>query len=124
MRTFRSVKAMNAKIAPIRRSMDWTRTTHGGNTGGDPPGDDPLEERIEKLETALPDIQARLVRVETKLDATTLNMATKADLAAVGIMLAELKTTVSETILAQTKWYIGTAAVLAGLAFAAARLVA
>lgn len=83
-----------------------------------------MEERIEKLETALPDIQARLVRVETKLDATTLNMATKADLAAVGIMLAELKTTVSETILAQTKWYIGTAAVLAGLAFAAARLIA
>ncbi|MET1077415.1 MAG: hypothetical protein ABWY06_05265 [Pseudomonas sp.] len=118
---------MNPNIAPIRKSMDWTYRTRGGNvagdsTGGQPPGDGDLKERVEKLEAVLPDIQLRLVRVESKLDALGANTTTKAEMAAVGIMIAELKGTVSETMLAQTKWYIGTAAVLAGLAFAAARL--
>ncbi|MES2820008.1 MAG: hypothetical protein V4812_13585 [Pseudomonadota bacterium] len=82
-----------------------------------------MKERVEKLEAAMPEIQARLVRIETKLEDVVTHIATKAELAAVGTMIAELRTSVSETILSQTKWYIATAVVLAGLAFTAARLV-
>lgn len=123
MRTFKLVKVMTDNIAPIRKSMNWTHTLGVGNAGGGPPGDDELKERVEKLEAAMPEIQARLVRIETKLEDVVTHIATKAELAAVGTMIAELRTSVSETILSQTKWYIATAVVLAGLAFTAARLV-
>lgn len=54
------------------------RDGSGGHTGGsEPPGDTPLEKRVEKLETAMADVQVRLIRVESKLDLVT----TKADLA-------------------------------------------
>ena len=75
------------------------------NGGGDPPGDD-MEARVRALETAIPDIRERLVRVETKLDSVEKHGATKADLA-----------TMESTLI---KWFVGTAFAMVGLASAIA----
>lgn len=91
--------------------------SNGGHTGdGNPPGGDTLESRVAALEKAIPDIRERLARVETKLDGIESQMVTKAD-------LSDLKAAMAESFHAQTKWFIGTAVVLAGLAFAAARFI-
>ena len=88
----------------------------GSGTPPGPPGDDELKSRVEALENALPDIRERVVRVETKLDAIEKTMATKAD-------LSELKVSMIEGFNNQTKWFVAPAAVLAGIAFTAARLI-
>ncbi|QDD92182.1 hypothetical protein CCZ28_24000 [Pseudomonas oryzihabitans] len=75
-----------------------------------------MESRVAALEKAIPDIRERLARVETKLDGIEKQMVTKSD-------LSDLKVTISDSFHAQTKWFIGTAVVLAGLAFAAARFI-
>lgn len=95
----------------------------GSGTPPGPPGDDELKSRVEALEKALPDIRERMVRVETKLDGIEKTMATKTDLGDLKVSMAELKTSVIEGFNNQTKWFVATAAVLAGIAFTAARLI-
>ena len=95
--------------------VSWTGRGRGSDTvGGDPPGGDDLERRVQELEKAIPDIRERLVRVETKLDGLEKHGATKADLAAVESTLI--------------KWFVGTAFAMVGLAtgigFGLARLLA
>ena len=82
-----------------------------------------MKSRVEALEKALPDIRERMVRVETKLDSIEKTMATKTDLGDLKVSMAELKTSVIEGFNNQTKWFVATAAVLAGIAFTAARLI-
>lgn len=86
-----------------------------------------MEKRIEALEKMLPDMRERLARVETKLDGIEKHMATKADLVNVKADLegsiAGLRTAMLEGFASQTKWFIGTAVVLAGIAFTAARFI-
>lgn len=53
----------------------------GGPT--DPPGGDRLEKRVEKIESAMSEIQVRLIRVEAKLDVS----ATKTDLSELAVSL-------------------------------------
>ena len=75
-----------------------------------------MEARIAALEKAVPDIRERLARVETKLDAVEKHMSTKAD-------ISDLKAAIASELGSQTKWFIGTAFVLAGIAFTAARFI-
>jgi hypothetical protein len=84
-----------------------------GNSGGTPPGDGGLEKRIEKLESTTHDVQLRLVRIETKLE----SMATKADIEGVNTRIEAMGRTMIQ-------WAVGSAVVLAGLAFTAARVIA
>ncbi|WP_253185361.1 hypothetical protein [Burkholderia plantarii] len=74
----------------------------GGSDGGDDGG---MEERIKELEKSNADIRERLARMESGLN----HVATKADVASL-----------ESTLL---KWFVGTAIALAGLAFAAAKLI-
>lgn len=82
-----------------------------------------MEKRVEALEKSNLEIREKLVRVETKLENIEKTMVTKAELAAVGTMIAELKTSVAESMVVQTRWLIGACIGLAGLAFAAARYI-
>jgi hypothetical protein len=103
------------------RFMKLVESRGPSNTGnGNPPGGDDLERRIELLEKAIPDIRERLVRVETKVDHVEKTMATKTD-------IAELKASIAEGFNTQTKWFVGTAFAMTGLAasisFGLARLL-
>lgn len=75
-----------------------------------------MEPRIDKLEQCADDFRkdlrslyVRLARVETQTDWIAKNMATKAD-------IAQLES-------AMLKWFVGTAIAVAGLGFAAAKLL-
>ncbi|MEQ6327829.1 hypothetical protein VLF92_05775 [Pseudomonas chengduensis] len=97
--------------------IGWTSKRGGDDTtGGEPPEGDGMEKRVEVLEKALPDLRERMVRLETRLDSIDKTMATKTD-------IAELKASISAEFGSQTKWVIGTAVVLAGIAFTAARFI-
>jgi hypothetical protein len=67
------------------------------------------------------------MRIETKIEGMESNISTKTDLAELKTStktdLAELKVSITEGFNSQTKWFIGTAMVLASVAFAAARLI-
>ncbi|WP_221178964.1 hypothetical protein [Pseudomonas brassicacearum] len=102
-----------------RRSDNGTSGRHTG--GENPPGGGDLELRVSALEKASQEIREKLVRVETKLEGIEKTMATKAEIAAVGTMIAELKTSVAEGMVVQTRWLIGACMALAGLAFTAAK---
>jgi len=73
-----------------------------GGGGGD---NDDMEARVRILESTMTDVRERLARIETRLDQTT----TKED-------AAKMETSI-------IKWFVGTAVVLATLAFAAAALI-
>ncbi|MDQ1920198.1 hypothetical protein [Massilia pseudoviolaceinigra] len=82
-----------------------------------------MEARIVKLESMTEKILARLEAVERDVAVIRANYATKADLAAVQVSIAALEATM-------IKWFVGTAialaglsVTLAGLAFAAAKLI-
>ncbi|WP_085614955.1 MULTISPECIES: hypothetical protein [unclassified Pseudomonas] len=82
------------------RSIEREQLKHGGgNDGGSG-----LEKRVEKLENTMTDVQARLVRIESKLDF----IATKAD-------QAELAGSIHKAMNEQTWKFIGAATGLAGL---------
>lgn len=116
-------KQFEVVILSERRSgrFDGDRKGGGGDNQGSgtppgPPGDDELKSRVEALEKALPDIRERMVRVETKLDGMEKNMASKAD-------ISDIKVLMTEGFNSQTKWFVATAVILAGVAFAGARLI-
>jgi len=77
--------------------------------GGEPPHDGGMEERVAKLEETMTQVRERLIGIETKLDGLDRNTATKAD--------------VSNMETSLIKWFVGTAIVLAGLAFTLAKLI-
>lgn len=74
-----------------------------------PPPPSALARRVERLEDAQLEIRERLARLEARLKGVSIQMATKADLAALEATLL--------------KWFVGTAVALASLAFAAARFI-
>ena len=100
----------------------WSdRDGFGEHTGGsEPPGDNPLEKRVEKLEGTIVDVQLRLVRIETRLESVGATMATHSDIAGLETKLSELETRM-------IKWFVGTAFAMVGLAatisFGLARLL-
>ena len=124
------IKSFERGFFSERRSArpDSHREKAGNNNQGrgappGPPGDDQLKSRVEALEKVLPEIRERLVRVETRLDGIEQTMATKMDLGDLKVSMAELKAAMIEGFNNQTKWFVATAAVMAGTAFAAARLI-
>lgn len=113
-------------VHQLREEWNSRRGDNGGNgghTGGGPPGGNELEKRVENLEKNVADIRERLSRVETKLEGIEKNMATKADIAAIGTILAEFKASIAEGTITQTRWIITFCVGLAGLAFTAAKLI-
>lgn len=104
-------------MSKVVTSPVWSRDNSGAgrNTGGqEPPGDDQLEKRVERLETAMADVQVRLIRVESKLD----QVATKAD-------LSDLKGDLFKAMNEQTWKFVaaatGMSALFATIAFGLAR---
>lgn len=75
-----------------------------------------LEKRVERLEDFYIEVAERLARLETRVELMASQMATKADIALIRVEMAALETRL-------IKWFIGTAATLAGLAFAAGKFV-
>lgn len=101
------------KLKAERDGRNGDRGGGGDHTGGhEPPGGNPLEKRVEKLEGTIFDVQLRLVRIETRLE----SMATKADIESVSTKIQEMGRTMIQ-------WAVGSAVVLAGLAFTAARFI-
>ena len=100
--------AESANVVPIKKSED--------TGGGKPPGGGEMERRVEKLETAMSEIQVRLIRVESKLDST----ATKTD-------LAELASTFHKSMTEQTWKFItaalGMSSLFAVIAFGVAHIL-
>ena len=109
-------------MGDIVRPGNWTRPGSGDDTGGgnEPPEGNGLEKRIEKLEATSTDIQIRMVRIETRLEAVSENMATHAD-------AANLKTDMQGLETRLIKWFVATAFAMTGLAatisFGLARLL-
>lgn len=107
------VSLLQRAVQQLQDKLDHATPREGGGPpGGGSGGNEELEKRIEKLEAAIPDIQVRLVRIETKIDQT-----------ATATGLQDLKIDLLKTINDQTWKYIGVAGVLAGLAFTAAKFI-
>lgn len=82
-----------------------------------------MENRVRKLEKTASDVRERLVKIETRLEhvATTASVERLA-----GELNAkfEIQNTKIEAVRVDlVKWFVATATVLAGLAFAAARYI-
>lgn len=104
---------------------DWTRVQKKNDTSGTnpPTGGGDLEKRVEALEKAVPDIRERLVRIETKLEAIDKHGATKTDIEAVLTRIEATGTKIETMGRTMIQWSIGTALVLTGIAFTAARVI-
>lgn len=89
---------------------------HHTGGGNEPPGGSQLEKRVEKLEGTIFDVQLRLVRIETRLESIENNGATKADIEGVNTKIEAMGRTMIQ-------WAVGSAIILAGLAFTAARFI-
>jgi hypothetical protein len=79
---------------------------YGG--GGGPPGEDPLQARVEKLESTIADVQLRMIKLEAKFDAFASNASTKAD-------LSDLAASFHKSLNEQTWKFVGAATGLAGV---------
>jgi hypothetical protein len=86
------------------RDINGGLPTKSKSGGGDPPEGDEMQRRVEKIEASMAEIQVRLIRVESKLDAT----ATKAD-------LADLATSFHRSMTEQTWKFITAAIGMSGL---------
>lgn len=122
---------MSSISRPHTEKRHSTRSRHGSSPNHSiltaNCGVDKLKNRTHSYGTALPDIRERLMRIETKIEGMESNISTKTDLAELKLStktdLTELKVSITEGFNSQTKWFIGTAMVLASVAFAAARLI-
>lgn len=107
------VRFVLKELESLRLERD-TLKGEKGSGGGNPPGGDGLEKRIEKIESALPDIREKLIRVETKVDSIEKHGSTKADLSSMESTLI--------------KWFVATAfamtALASGITFGIARMLA
>lgn len=107
----------NVDFRLVMKELDALRAERdilkNGSGGGNPPGGDAMEKRIEKLESALPDIREKLVRVEAKVDSIEKHGSTKADVSGLESTLI--------------KWFIATAfamtALASGITFGIARML-
>lgn len=109
--------AINVDVTFLQRELNALKEQHDklkaeeGKGGGGPPGGGELEKRIEKLESAIPDIREKLAKVEAKVDSIEKHGASKAD-------VASLESTL-------IKWFVATAfamtALASGVAFGIAR---
>lgn len=104
-------------MADITHLSSWRDNKGGpGDTGGNPPGGYDLERRVEALEKMSTESRERLIRIEEKLGALEKHGATKADIESLGGKIEAMGRTMIQ-------WSIGTAVVLAGIAFTAARFI-
>jgi len=130
--------AKGDNVSPIGSRLTGSGNASGagsgtGSSGGLPPGGRELEARVEKLEKALPEIQASLARIEATLGTFDKyvfpNLSTKADLinetAGTGLAVANFRTEITRVEGSMIKWFIGTALILSGavgaIAFGLAR---
>jgi len=75
-----------------------------------------LEQYAEDARKEFRAVDVRLTRIETLSDGIARNMATKADLAQLEATIAQLESTL-------LKWFVATTLAIAGLTFAAAKLI-
>lgn len=106
----RTQTPMNDNVRYIEeRYRDQVEALRKGG-GGEPPGGDKLEKRIEKLESALSDIREKLIKIETKVDSIEKHGATKADISGIESTLI--------------KWFVATAFAMTAITFGIVRLLA
>lgn len=89
---------------------------NAGQTFDEMGGGSGMQKRLEKIESALADIQLRLIRVESKLDST----ATKADISE---LAASFHKSMTEQAWKFITVAIGMSGLLAAFSFALARLI-
>ena len=100
---------------PPRGPVDTPRK--GSDDGGMEPRIANLEKFADEARKDLRSIDVRLGKLEAVTEGISKTMATRAD-------VAEIKGAVSQLEATMLKWFIGTALTMAGLAFAAAKLIA
>jgi hypothetical protein len=115
MRIQSALTHVKAEREQLRKERDGGG--NGGDTGGhEPPGGNPLEKRVEKLEGVIVDVQLKLIKIDTRLD----SMVTRAD-------LVELKADLFKAMNDQAWKFIAAAtsmsALFAAIAFGLARLL-
>lgn len=109
--------AKPSKVVSLRSDRaGGSGSGYNGNGNGNPPTGNDMEKRVEKLEQTVTEIQIRLVKLDSRLDNIEKQMATKSD-------LQELSVSLHKALNDQTWKFISVAAVLAGLAFTAARFI-
>jgi hypothetical protein len=79
-----------------------------------------LQNHVEALEKAIPDIRERLTQVETKIEKIEHDMAKNADLAEFRKDIEEFKVFMKEKFSSQTRWFVGMATAVTCISFAAA----
>lgn len=102
------------KLKAERDQRSGDKGGGGDHTGGQPPGGDQLEKRVEKLESTMIDVQLRLVRIEARLE----SMATKADIETVNTKIQEMGRTMIQWAVGSA---VGMSALFATIAFSLAR---
>lgn len=111
--------ANNVDLTFLQKELRALRDDHDrlagkdGGGGGIPPGGGQMDKRVEKLESAIPDIREKLIKAEVKLDSIEKHGATKADISGLESTLI--------------KWFVSTAfaltALASGVAFGIARML-
>ncbi len=108
-----NLEFLRRELSRLKKDRGSDGSGDGTNDGGDPPGGDGLEKRIEALEKSSVDTREKLIRIESKVESVEKHGSTKADLSA-------LESTM-------IKWFVGTAFAMVGLAtaigFGLARLI-
>lgn len=112
-----------ADLRLVHPKRDWTKGRGPTDTGGNPPGGDDLERRVEALEKISTESRERLIRIEEKLGALEKHGATKAEIEAVCTKIEGMSSKIEAMGRTMIQWSIGTAVVLAGIAFTAARFI-
>lgn len=106
-------------MGDVIRPGNWTPSNGSDDTGsGNPPGGGDVEQRVSALEKAIPDIQIRLVKLDSRMDAIENHMATKADLHE---MAAALHKAMNEQTWKFLAGATGMAALFSAIAFGLAR---
>lgn len=101
---------MNDNVRYIQdRYRDEVEKLRNGGGGDEPPGDDRMEKRVDKLENSMQDVREKLIKIEVKVESIDKHGATKADLSSMESTLI--------------KWFVATAFALTAITFGIVRFL-
>lgn len=111
----RSIGVLWQKVNNLER-MSGSNAEFGGGGGNGNGGDMELIKRVDNLEKSLLETREKVVRIEAVVDSIKQHGATKEDIQKVYVAIETMGRTMIQ-------WAVGTAIAVAGLAFAAAKLI-
>lgn len=101
---------MNDNVRYIQeRYRDEVEKLRKSGGGGEPPRDDRMEKRVDKLESSMQDAREKLIKIDTKVDSIDKHSATKGDLSSMESTLI--------------KWFVATAFALTATTFGIVRFL-